>query len=102
MRPMSMPECQGTVMVHRGDSVTCTRDVCRMDLPLERWFSFHTSFAVCRAHSCPHCVVNVPVYPEDEECNPALTSCRTRRRGRLHVARTALASRRWHAGRIDL
>jgi hypothetical protein len=38
MRDMSLPECLGTAVVHRGDAVTCTRDSCPRDLPLEIWF----------------------------------------------------------------
>src|SRR5579863_4083647 len=60
MRTMSLPEYLGTVVVHRGDAVTCTRDSCPRDLSLESWFSHHTSFMTCRADECPHCVFEAP------------------------------------------
>ena len=62
MRAMPLPECLGTVVVHRDDAVTCTRDTCPRDLPLETWFSHHTSFVTCStALECPHCGFDPPV-----------------------------------------
>ncbi len=46
MRTMPLPECLGTVVVHRYDTVTCSRDTCPRDLPLDSWFSHHTSFGL--------------------------------------------------------
>jgi hypothetical protein len=56
MHTFPLPECLGTVVVHRGDVVTCTRDSCLRDLSLESWFSHHASFMTCKAGDCPHCV----------------------------------------------
>jgi hypothetical protein len=62
MREMPLPECVGTVVVHRDDAVTCTRDTCPRDLPLETWFSHHASFVTCStALDCPHCGSDAPV-----------------------------------------
>jgi hypothetical protein len=55
MQAMPFPECLGTVVVHRGDAVTCTRDSCPRGLSLESWFSHHVSFMTCKAGDCPHC-----------------------------------------------
>ena len=60
MRTFPLPECLGTVVVHRGDAVTCTRDSCPRDLSLESWFSHHASFMTCKAGDCPHCVFDSP------------------------------------------
>jgi len=60
MRALPLPECLGTVVVHWGDAVTCTRDSCPRHLSLESWFSHHTSFMTCRAEDCPHCVFETP------------------------------------------
>jgi len=56
MQTFSLPECLGTVVVHRGDTVTCTRDSCPRDLSLESWFSHHASFVTCQTVECPHCM----------------------------------------------
>jgi len=61
MRTMSLPECLGTVVVHRYDAVTCRGNTCPRDLPLEVWFSHHTSFMTCRTNDCPHCVFSAQV-----------------------------------------
>jgi hypothetical protein len=58
MQAMPLPECLGTVVVHRGDAVTCTRDSCPRGLSLESWFSHHTSFVRCKTDECPHCSFN--------------------------------------------
>jgi len=55
MQGMPLPECLGTVVVHRGDAVTCTRDSCPRGLSLESWFSHHASFVICKTDECPHC-----------------------------------------------
>src|SRR5579863_38402 len=60
MRALPLPECLGTVVVHRGDAVTCTRDSCPRDLSLESWFSQHASFMTCRAENCPDCGFDCP------------------------------------------
>jgi len=82
---MPLPEwCWGTVVVHRYDAVTCTRDTCPTDLPLETWFSHHTSFVTCSVDDCPHCVTDPPVRLVDGDCNPTSSALlRRRRRGRL-------------------
>lgn len=58
MQAMPLPECLGTVVVHRDDAVTCTRDSCPRGLSLESWFSHHTSFVTCKIDECPHCSFN--------------------------------------------
>ena|ERR1035438_2700507 len=82
MQGMSLPECLGTVVVHRGDAVTCTRDSCARDLTLESWFSHHTSFVTCSNHNCPHCGFEAPVQ-WGTDGNSTLTTVRRRRGGRL-------------------
>jgi hypothetical protein len=56
---MPLPECSGTVVVHRYDAVTCTSDSCPRDLAIETWFSLHTSFVTCSTaldtDECPYC-----------------------------------------------
>lgn len=84
MRAMPFPECLGTVVVHRDDVVTCTRDSCPRDLLLETWFSYHTSFVTCRTDSCPHCGLNAPVQFGHGDSNPASSAARRNHRwGRL-------------------
>jgi hypothetical protein len=80
MRVMPLPECLGTVVVHRYDAVTCTRDTCPRDMTLETWFSHHTSFVTCRTNGCPHCGFNARVRNGDG--NPT-SSAAGRRRGRI-------------------
>ena len=84
MRAMPLPECVGTVVVHRDDIVTCTRDTCPRDLPLETWFSHHSSFVTCRTDDCPHCGFNAPGRSGhgDDNLTP-IAARRSRRRGRL-------------------
>ena len=79
MRTMSLPECLGTVVVHRGDAVTCTRDSCPRDLSLDSWFSHHTSFMTCRAEDCPHCVFEpAAIRLEDGEREAKMSASRRR------------------------
>src|SRR5579863_2329658 len=47
MEARSLLECEGTVVVHRDDSVSCTDDRCPHDLPRGTWFSLHSSFVRC-------------------------------------------------------
>ena len=61
MQAIPLPECLGTVVVHRGDAVTCTRDSCPRGLSLESWFSHHASFVICETDECPHCILNARV-----------------------------------------
>lgn len=84
MRAMPLPECLGTVVVHRDDAVTCTRDTCPRDLPLETWFSHHTSFVTCSSDDCAYCRFNdpVPVPRRDRDAASGAVR-RSRRRGRL-------------------
>jgi len=77
---MSLPECLGTAVIHRGDAVTCTRDSCPRDLTLEVWFSHHTSFMTCKTRDCAHCGFNARV--EHGYDNPT-SSTFSRRQGRL-------------------
>jgi len=76
--------CLGTVMVHRYDAVTCTRDACPRDLSLETWFTHHTSFVTCKTDDCPHCLIEAPVRLGQGDDN--LISIATRRRGRLFAS----------------
>ena len=80
MRTMSLPECLGTVVVHRYDAVTCTTDTCPRDMALDTWFSHHTSFITCRTNDCPHC--SVSAWMGREYDNPT-SSTFSRRRGRI-------------------
>jgi hypothetical protein len=82
MQVMSLPECLGTVVVHRGDAVTCTRDSCPRDLNLDSWFSHHTSFVTCSSHNCAHCGFEAPVQWVTDG-NSMSTTVRRRRGGRL-------------------
>lgn len=82
MRDMPLPECLGTVVVHQGDAVTCTRDTCTRDLSLESWFSHHTSFMTCRTNDCPHCGLNPRMQVGIGDGNPTSSAVR-RGRGRL-------------------
>jgi len=81
MHAMPLPECLGTVVVHRNDVVTCTSDNCRRDQPLESWFGRHTSFVICSTDDCPHCV-QVQVAQGDGSPT-SRTARRSFRRGRL-------------------
>jgi len=83
MRAMPLPECLGTVVVHRADAVNCTRDSCPRDVPLETWFSFHTSFVMCRTRDCPHCVFDAPVQMSHGDGTPTSSGARRHRRSRL-------------------
>src|SRR5579863_1116656 len=60
----SLLECQGTVVVHRDDSVSCTDDRCPHDLPRGAWFSLHSSFVRCSTalggDGCPSSEFDVP------------------------------------------
>jgi hypothetical protein len=80
MGTTSLPECLGTVVVHRYDAVTCTRDTCPRDMTLDTWFSHHTSFMTCKTDDCPYCGFNARV--ENGYDNPTSTAF-SRRRGRL-------------------
>jgi len=84
MRAMPLPECLGTVVVHRDDAVTCTRDTCPRDLPLETWFSHHTSFVTCKTEDCPHCQIEAPVQlGHGDGTLTSIATGRSRSRGRL-------------------
>ncbi len=82
MRVLPLPECLGTVVIHRGDAVTCTRDTCRRDLSLESWFGQHASFITCNSDVCPNCRFNDPVQVPRRDRDSASSAVR-RRRGRL-------------------
>jgi hypothetical protein len=81
MREVSLPECLGTVVIHRYDAVTCTMDTCPRDMALESWFSHHTSFMMCKTQDCPHCSFSNARAASDYD-NPT-SSAASRRRGRL-------------------
>jgi|GEM_PF-5168015 len=60
MHDMSPTSCQGTVVVHCDDAVTCTTDTCPKDLGRGIWFSIHATFVRCpetsdRGQGCPDC-----------------------------------------------
>ena len=83
MQDLSLSErCLGTVVVHRYDAVTCTRDTCPRDLPLESWFSHHTSFMTCLNKDCPHCGSGASVQLATGD-RSRTTSIAARRRERL-------------------
>lgn len=84
MRAMPLPECLGTVVIHRHDAVSCTRDTCPRDLPLESWFRHHASFITCSSDDCPYCRFNdpVPATRWDRHAGSSVISP-GRRRGRL-------------------
>jgi len=84
MRAMPLPECVGTVLVHHNDLVTCTRNSCPRDAPLETWFSFHASFVTCSADDCPYCRCGAPVQLGNGQGSPTSSAARrSLRRGRL-------------------
>lgn len=84
MQTLPLPECVGTVLVHRNDLVTCTRSSCPRDVPLETWFSFHTSFAACGIDDCPYCRFGAPVQLGNDHVGPTSNGDRgTNRQGRL-------------------
>ena len=88
MQAMSSPVwCLGTVVVHRYDAVTCTKDACPTDLSLETWFSHHTSFVICRTDACPSCRFDAALQLANGDGNPT-SSIAARRRGRLDSARS--------------
>jgi hypothetical protein len=70
MQALPLPECSGTVVVHRSDAVTCTRDSCPRDLSLESWFRHHASFVTCKTDECPHCVFDAFVPLGHGDDNP--------------------------------
>ncbi len=47
MRTASLPRCSGTVVLHRGDAVTCSRGTCPKDLSKAVWLSLHWRFVRC-------------------------------------------------------
>jgi len=97
MGAMPLRECLGTVVVHRDDAVTCTRDTCPRNLPLEMWFSHHTSFVTCiTALDCPHCGFDAPVQSgHGDGTLTSIASGRSRSRGRhLDSARSRHPSSR--------
>jgi len=55
MQAMPLPECLGTVVVHRNDVVTCTQTTCPRNVSLDTWFGFHSLFASCSTDDCPYC-----------------------------------------------
>jgi len=83
MRAMPLPECLGTVVVHRNDAVTCTRDTCPRDLPPESWFGYHASFVVCRVDACPNCEFDAAVQMSSGDGTPTSTTARRHSRSRL-------------------
>jgi hypothetical protein len=84
MQAIPFPErCLGTVVVHRYDAVTCTRDTCPRDLPLESWFSHHTSFMTCTTNDCPHCGFDAPVQLVKGDGNQSSSIAALRRRERV-------------------
>ncbi len=58
MRWVLLPECPGTVVIHRDNAVSCTTNTCPRNLPRGTWFSLHASFTPCEAAGgaeCPDC-----------------------------------------------
>src|ERR1700719_1008601 len=86
MRTTSLLECQGTVVVHRDQSVSCTDDTCPRDLPRGTWFSLHSSFVRCSTAlggtGCLDCDFDLPRTVGHGDENPT-SSIAARRRGRL-------------------
>jgi hypothetical protein len=88
MRTLPLPECSGTVGVHRDEAVTCTDDTCPRDLPKALWFSLHSSFVRCGTAldtgDCPNCGFETPVDVRQVERNlTTIATGRSGRRGRL-------------------
>ena len=60
VRTSSLPRCSGTVILHRGDAVTCSRGTCPKNLSKAVWLSLHWRFVRCievlgRGGDCPEC-----------------------------------------------
>ena len=65
MRTTSVLACPGTVVVHRDQSVSCTRNQCPNHLPRGMWFSLHSSFVRCSialgGQGCLYCDFEAPM-----------------------------------------
>jgi hypothetical protein len=82
MRAMPLPECLGTVVVHRNDVVTCTKASCPRDVSLDTWFGFHSLFVSCSTDDCSYCRFHPSVLLGHGDGDPTSSSA-ARRRGRL-------------------
>jgi hypothetical protein len=74
MRTTSLLDCQGAVVVHRDQSVSCTDDTCPRDLPKALWFSLHSSFVRCSTalggDGCLYCEFDAPVRSQTRRWQP--------------------------------